>query len=53
MANAYTDTNTNMTTSAGLTPGMQTYYNRLLLQTFEPHLVHLQFGEEYKMPPNS
>lgn len=53
MANAYTNTNTNMTTSAGLTPGMQTYYNRELLRTFEPHLVHLQFGENYRMPMNS
>ena len=25
---AYTNTDTNMTYSAGLTPGMQTYYNR-------------------------
>lgn len=53
MANAYTNTNTNMTTSTGLTPGMQTYYNRELLRTFEPNLVHLQFGENYRMPMNS
>lgn len=53
MANTYTNTNTNMTTSTGLTPGMQTYYNRELLRTFEPHLVHLQFGENYRMPMNS
>ena len=53
MANAYTNTNTNMTTSTGLTPGMQTYYNRELLRTFEPRLVHLQFGENYRMPMNS
>lgn len=52
MANAYTNTNTNMTTSTGLTPGMQTYYNRELLRTFEPNLVHLQFGENYRMPMN-
>ena len=50
---AYTNTNTNMTTSAGLTPGMQTYYNRELLRTFEPELVHLQFGDEHRMPENS
>ena len=49
----YTDTNTNMTTSAGLTPGMQTYYNRELLRTFEPELVHLQFGDEHRMPENN
>ncbi|MGN0774450.1 MAG: N4-gp56 family major capsid protein [Candidatus Ventricola sp.] len=50
---AYTSTNTNMTGSAGLTPGMQTYYNRELLRTFEPELVHLQFGDEHRMPENS
>ena len=50
---AYTDQNTNMTTSSGLTPGMQTYYNRELLRTFEPELVHLQFGDEHRMPENN
>ena len=50
---AYTNTDTNMTTSAGLTPGMQTYYNRELLRTFEPELVHLQFGDEHRMPENN
>ena len=49
----YTNTDTNMTTSAGLTPGMQTYYNRKLLRTFEPELVHLQFGDEHRMPENN
>ena len=50
---AYTSENTNMTGSTGLTPGMQTYYNRELLRTFEPELVHLQFGDEHRMPPNA
>ena len=50
---AYTSTNTNMTASTGLTPGMQTYYNRELLRTFEPELVHLQFGDEHRMPENA
>ena len=50
---AYNAENTNMTASAGLTPGMQTYYNRELLRTFEPELVHLQFGDEHRMPENS
>jgi len=45
--------NTNMTTSTGLSVGMQTYYNRELLENFEPNLVHLQFGKEYRMPPNN
>ena len=50
---AYTNTNTNMTTSSALSAGMQTYYNRELLRTFEPNLVHLQFGDEHRMPPHS
>ena len=45
--------NTNYTASSGLTPGMQTYYNRELLRTFEPELVHLQFGDEHMMPANN
>ena len=50
---SYTNTDTNMTTSGGLSAGMQTYYNRELLRTFEPNLVHLQFGDEHRMPPHS
>ena len=50
---AYTNTDTNMTTSSALSAGMQTYYNRELLRTFEPNLVHLQFGDEHCMPPHS
>lgn len=49
----YTNTDTNMTTSSALSAGMQTYYNRELLRTFEPNLVHLQFGDEHRMPPHS
>ncbi len=45
--------NLNTTVSAGLTPGMQTYYNRELLRTFEPELIHLQFADEHRMPMNS
>ena len=50
---AYTNTDTNMTTSSALSAGMQTYYNCELLRTFEPNLVHLQFGDEHRMPPHS
>lgn len=50
---AYTNTDTNMTTSSALSAGMQTYYNRELMRTFEPNLVHLQFGDEHRMPPHS
>ena len=49
---AYTNTDTNMTSSSALSAGMQTYYNRELLRTFEPNLVHLQFGDEHRMPPH-
>lgn len=49
----YTNTDTNMTTSTGLSAGMQTYYNRELLRTFEPKLIHDQFAEEYPLPPNN
>ena len=45
--------NLNTSASAGLTPGMQTFYNRELLRTFEPELVHLQFADEHRMPENS
>lgn len=45
--------NTNTTESSALAPGMQTYYNRELLRTFEPELVHLQFGDEHRMPENN
>lgn len=49
----FTNTDTNMTTSTGLTPGMQQYYNRQLLRTFEPNLPHLQFADMYPMPLNN
>lgn len=50
---AYTNTDTNMTTSTGLSAGMQTYYNRQLLRNFEPNLVHLQFGDMHPLPENA
>ena len=49
----YTNTDTNMTTSAGLAPGMQEYYDRTLLENIEPELVHLQFGEARTLPMNA
>ena len=45
--------NTNNPEPSALAPGMQTYYNRELLRTFEPELVHLQFGDEHRMPENN
>ena len=50
---AYTNTDTNMTTSTGMSPAMITYYNRALLRTMEPKLVHLQFADTYPMPMNN
>lgn len=50
---AYTNTNSNFTTTEGMTPAMQTFYNRKLLRGFEPELVHVQFGEVYPMPQNN
>lgn len=49
---AFTNTDTNMTTTSGLTPGMQTYYNRQLLRVMKPRLVHQQFATTYPMPLN-
>lgn len=39
-----------MTTTTDLTDEMKTYYEKLLLQTAEPNLVHHQFGEKYPIP---
>ena len=50
---AYTNTDTNMTTTSGLTPSLITFYNRTLLKTMEPKLVHLQFADVYPMPMNN
>ena len=49
----YTNTDTNMTTSTGISAGMLTYYNRVLLKYFEPNLVHLQFADVHPMPLNN
>lgn len=49
---AYTNTNANFTTSTGISPSMQTYYNRTLLRVMEPKLVHTQFADIYRMPEN-
>ena len=51
---AYTNTDTNMSTSTGYQVGMpEKYYTRELLREMEPNLVHLQFGKEYRMPLNN
>lgn len=52
-ANQFTNTNTNMTSSSGLSAGMQTYYNKLLLEDREADLVHEQFCTHIPFPRNS
>lgn len=41
-----------VTTTTDLTDEMKTYYEKMLLQTAEPNLVHHQFGELYSIPKN-
>lgn len=41
-----------ITTTADLTDEMKTYYEKMLLETAEPNLVHHQFGEKYSIPKN-
>lgn len=44
------DANINLTTSAGLSDEMKTYYEKRLLDNAEPLLVHDQFGDRYPLP---
>ncbi len=44
--------NTNVTTQAGLTPEMKTYYSDYLIDLAEPELVHDQFGQKHPIPKN-
>ena len=46
-------TNLNKTTSGGLAPGMQEYFDRKLLRNMKPKLVHMQFGQKRPLPPNN
>jgi N4-gp56 family major capsid protein len=46
-------TNTQTTQTAGLSPTMQTYYDRKLLGRMLPNLVHRQFGQKRPMPKNN
>lgn len=43
----------NKTTTTGLAPGMQDYFDRKLLRTMKPKLVHTQFAQERPLPANS
>lgn len=46
------DGNTNLTTSAGLTDEMKTYYSDYLIDMAEPNLVHDQFGQKHPIEGN-
>jgi N4-gp56 family major capsid protein len=43
----------NKTTTAGLAPGMQEYFDRKLLRTMKPKLVHTLFGQQRPLPANN
>ena len=44
--------NTNLTSSAGLTDEMKTYYSDYLIDNAQPKLVHDQFGQKHPIPKN-
>ena len=44
--------NTNVTGDGGLSPEMKTYYEKSLIRTAEPLLVHDQFGQKKPIPKN-
>jgi N4-gp56 family major capsid protein len=46
------DGNTNVTTDAGLTDEMKTFYSNYLINLAEPELVHDQFGQKHPIPKN-
>lgn len=44
--------NTNVTTDSGLSVENKTFYDRALLETAKPNLVHDQFGQKRPIPKN-
>ena len=48
----FADMNTNLTSSAGLTKEMKTYYSDYLIDNAIPKLVHDQFGQKHPIPKN-
>ncbi len=48
----FANANTNLTTSAGLTDEMKTYYSDYLIDNAIPKLVHDQFGQKHPIPKN-
>lgn len=47
------DYNIQKTTTASLSPTMQTYYDKRLLENMKPDLVHYEFGQKRNLKPNS
>lgn len=45
--------NTNVTTDSGMTVQMKEFYDKVLLTSAEPELVHDQFGQKRNIPANS
>lgn len=45
--------NTNLTSTSGLSDSMQTYYDKKLLLTAKPNLVHQMYGQKVILPKNS
>jgi len=48
----FAELNTNLTSSAGLTDDMKTYYSDYLIDNAQPKLVHDQFGQKHPIPKN-
>jgi len=48
----FAEMNTNLTSSAGLTDEMKTYYSDYLIDNAVPKLVHDQFGQKHPIPKN-
>lgn len=46
------DANTQVTTDAGMSAEMKTYYEKRLIDLAEPKLVHDQFADKYPIPKN-
>ena len=48
----FAEMNTNVTTAAGLSDEMKTYYSDYLIDNAIPKLVHDQFGQKHPIPKN-
>ena len=48
----YADEVINTTSSDGLSPEMKTFYDKNLIRTAKPKLVHAQFGQKRSIPKN-